>query len=607
MNRREGGIVFPKITTTKQRIRQNYLLVWADENIDENNDDCRNTLAKLRKVVQEVKSCRTSEQCIEYLTKMDEDKAFVISSAALGQHLFPKITEVTKLDTIYILGGNRAQVEEWASKWPKIEGVFNTIQSICQSLNKVICGYDYELIPMSFVSKHMIAAATLDDSDKDRLPPAYMYTLLFKDFVLDIKDDPTKEIKKFVSYCREHGVNEAELEDLQENYQRKTPVWWYTCEIFLYGMLNQALRHMQMVTMVKMSFFIRHLHEQLQKLHQEQSDAYKTKFIVYRGQGLSKEDFQRLLDTNDGLLSFNNFLSTSMDKNVSMGFVEQTLHKNKDIVGILFIMAIDPEKVSPKSTPFALIDDYTAILGEQEILFAMHTVFRVGKIKENEANKRLWEVQLTLTDTNDPQLGGLTKRMKEEIEGNGWLRMGHLLLKVGDFDQAEELFKESLSDVSSSHEQAYIYHMLGMTKLDQGDHNESVRYFEKSLAINQTAMPEEHPNMASSYSNIACGYDSLGNYTKALEYYKKALQTSEKTLPKNHLSFAYSYNNIGLVYSNMGDYKTALEYYQKALQIRREVLPESHPDVAISYASLGTLYHSIGDYRKALEYCTKDL
>ena len=112
MNALESMKVSPKSISTGRRIRQAYLLILVDEDIDENNDDYRNTLAELRKVVREVKACRTPEQCIEYLTKMDEDKAFVISSAALGRQLAPKITEITKLNAIYIFGSNRAEVEE---------------------------------------------------------------------------------------------------------------------------------------------------------------------------------------------------------------------------------------------------------------------------------------------------------------------------------------------------------------------------------------------------------------------------------------------------------------------------------------------------------------
>ncbi|CAF4949736.1 unnamed protein product, partial [Rotaria socialis] len=85
----------------------------------------------------------------------------------------------------------------------------------------------------------------------------------------------------------------------------------YTCKIFLYGILNRGLRSLDTEAMSKLGFFIRSLHRQLEQLHQEQSENFKKSFTVYRGQGMSKEDFQSLLDSKGGLLSFNNFLSTS--------------------------------------------------------------------------------------------------------------------------------------------------------------------------------------------------------------------------------------------------------------------------------------------------------
>ncbi|CAF4421690.1 unnamed protein product, partial [Rotaria magnacalcarata] len=49
-------------------------------------------------------------------------------------------------------------------------------------------------------------------------------------------------------------------------------------------MLNKALRSLDMEVMVKMGFFIRNLHRQLEQLHQEQLSKYEQKFVVYRGQ-----------------------------------------------------------------------------------------------------------------------------------------------------------------------------------------------------------------------------------------------------------------------------------------------------------------------------------
>ncbi|CAF5032565.1 unnamed protein product, partial [Rotaria socialis] len=103
-------------------------------------------------------------------------------------------------------------------------------------------------------------------------------------------------------------------------------------------------------------------------------------------------------------------------------------------------MTIDSSKISASITPFAMIDEHSALPQEQEILFTMHTVFRVGEIKRTPENSRLWEVHLAITDESDQQLAGLTDHIKEEISGRGWQRMGQLMLKVGHFGQAEELY-----------------------------------------------------------------------------------------------------------------------------------------------------------------------
>ena len=103
-----------------------------------------------------------------------------------------------------------------------------------------------------------------------------------------------------------------------------------------------------------------------------------------------------------------------------MGFIKGNLAKNPGNVGVLFIMIIDPEKVSiSSSTPFALIDRVSAIPTEQEILFSMHTIFRIENIQLMKGEKRIYEVQLTLTDDNDPQLTGLAQRMRKGLTSKG--------------------------------------------------------------------------------------------------------------------------------------------------------------------------------------------
>ncbi|CAF1500983.1 unnamed protein product [Rotaria magnacalcarata] len=199
-----------------------------------------------------------------------------------------------KVDAIYIFCGNKARHEPWAKDWPKIRGVFTSIKPICESLKKVARECDHDSIPMSFVPKRMMTegATGSDQKNLDQLPPSYMYSVIFKDIVLEINDDDAKSIKALEIYCKKKEIPDEEINDLKRKYHQKSPVWWYTA-------------------MSKLGFFIRSLHLQLKQLHQQQSANFRKPFTVYRGQGMTKEDFQNLLDSKGGLLSFNNFLSTS--------------------------------------------------------------------------------------------------------------------------------------------------------------------------------------------------------------------------------------------------------------------------------------------------------
>ncbi|CAF3464091.1 unnamed protein product, partial [Rotaria socialis] len=536
-------------------------------------EDFQKSLTELRNIIVTVEPFTDVDQCVDYLTSIDDQKIYLIISASLDQTIVPLIHDIVQLDMIFVFCSNKDDHKVWANEWSKVRGIHDSKESICMQLAKAIQSCDHDSIPMSFIPKRQISDTASNDQNLDQLPPAYMYSVIFKDIILEIDDDDEKSVNTLVSYCRQQKIPEIQINSLQSTYHQKSPVWWYTKPMFLFSMLNRALRMLDMEVMIKLGFFIRSLHLQLERLHQVQSANFQQTFTVYRGQELSQQDFQNLCNSKGGLLSFNNFLSTSKKQNVAISFVQQALQRNPDIVGVMFIMTIDPSKISTSITPFAMIDEHSALPQEQEILFTMHTVFRVGEIKQTTENSRLWEVQLTITDESDPQLAGLTDRIKEEIDGRGWQRMGKLMLQVGHFDQAEELYNELLENASDDSDRAFIYHMLGIMKYSQCEYQQAVKFYEKSLEINRKTLPEDAPSLAPTYGNIGAVYYNMGEYSKALEYYEKAHKIYEISLPPTPPDLATSYNNIGNVYSSMGEYSKALEYYEKSLKIRENVLP----------------------------------
>jgi hypothetical protein len=85
-------------------------------------------------------------------------------------------------------------------------------------------------------------------------------------------------------------------------------------------MLNRALRLMNADIIIKMGVFIGDLHCYIEQLYKEQFTGQNSNnsFTVYRGQGMSKIHFGLLTKTKDELISFNNFLSISKQRDVSL-------------------------------------------------------------------------------------------------------------------------------------------------------------------------------------------------------------------------------------------------------------------------------------------------
>ncbi|CAF4326054.1 unnamed protein product, partial [Rotaria sordida] len=146
-----------------------------------------------------------------------------------------------------------------------------------------------------------------------------MYTQLLKENLLDIEYD-YKAKTKLVEYCRityaDDDYQLSLIDDFELEYNKTLAIEWYTKESFLYSMMNRALRCQDIETIMKMGFFISDLHKQIEKLYNEQKNQHEV-ITVYRGQGMSLDEFEKLKTSIGGLLSFNNFLSTSIDLKVS--------------------------------------------------------------------------------------------------------------------------------------------------------------------------------------------------------------------------------------------------------------------------------------------------
>ncbi|ATB39480.1 hypothetical protein CYFUS_004924 [Cystobacter fuscus] len=138
------------------------------------------------------------------------------------------------------------------------------------------------------------------------------------------------------------------------------------------------------------------------------------------------------------------------------------------------------------------------------------------------------------------------------------------------------------------------------TKLkNAGRYLEARIRIEHALALQEAALGERHPDVATSLNNLALLYREQGLYDRAEPLYLRALALHEAALGERHPNVATLLNNLAILYQAQGLYDRAEPLYLRALSLREAALGESHPDVAQTLHNLASLYREQGLYDRA--------
>ncbi|CAF1271939.1 unnamed protein product [Didymodactylos carnosus] len=412
--------------------------------------------------------------------------------------------------------------------------------------------------------------------------------------------------ERFIAICRKlYNDNEKELqniEDFAQNYSPAEAIKWYTRDTFLYRILNHALRVQSVVLLFQMKFFIQDIHNHLKLLHTYEKK--QSSMLLYRGQAMDNNEFNRLQQNIGGFLSINSFLSTSLRRNIALHFALQSSVDRADVTPILFEMKVDTKK-SPK--PFHNISQYSAFETEQEILFSVGTVFHIESVQKMKDG--VWVVKLILDGEEDKELKELTELLRKEIHAsNDLFTLGKLTYRMGEYEFSEQLYSSVVENLSENHpDRASALSNLGSLLMRKGSHSEALDCYNKCLKWELAHSPLNFLAHAATYHNIGTAYAHLDDNEKALSYFEKAKKIEEELLPSNTTSIASTYNQMAAVYRDMGDFQNALLYAEKALSIQQTSLPKNHLEKAMSLENLGLIYEKQGDVQKGLEYFLKSL
>lgn len=123
---------------------------------------------------------------------------------------------------------------------------------------------------------------------------------------------------------------------------------------------------------------------------------------------------------------------------------------------------------------------------------------------------------------------------------------------------------------------AKVYNNLGLAQLDISV--ESARNnFNSAFLIWKKEYGTNHPYTATAYSNLGLTYEKEENYTEALRCYETALEWRKKCLDPFHPEISTSYYNIALIYLKLKHPDLALDYMNKSYDICLQTLGSRHP------------------------------
>ena len=303
----------------------------------------------------------------------------------------------------------------------------------------------------------------------------FLFFQVFIECLLKLKANDQDQNELFQKLKDQYKKSPGEIENVnrfQKEYVSTKALWWYTKECFFYPTLNSVLRREDIHWIFLYRSYIFDIQQQL-KMNQ-----IKEIVQVYRGQKISKNEFDSLKKSVNQFISINSFFSTSTNRSQAIRFLNLDKPDEK-VEKVLFEIEADPN--IGKMKPFADISQLSYFPGEEEILFSIGSIFHLKKISQ-DPSKLFWTIEMIVASNDDNQLKDVLDYMKRKL-GNKQIdlrTLANILLDMKKFDLAQQYLERMLKQLESNdHLHIDLYENLGKIALQLGHTNKADQWFSK--------------------------------------------------------------------------------------------------------------------------------
>ena len=99
-------------------------------------------------------------------------------------------------------------------------------------------------------------------------------------------------------------------------------------------------------------------------------------------------------------------------------------------------------------------------------------------------------------------------------------------------------------------------------------------------------------NLGASFAHMAGTLMNEGNHDEALDLFEKSLAIAIKVHGPDHANVAAAYSNMGVVCFHQSKHGKALMLFQKALDMAVRAQGPTHPFVATLYANMAAVFEA---------------
>ena len=359
----------------KRKNLEDLAVVWLDK---ESHDLKART--RLRCIINFLKIFTGLADCLDYIRSVPEEHLFVIVSGQLSSSLIPSVRDLPQVLHVYVF----CQHPERYLPLPSGR-VFASEEVLYQQLSKDVNHF--------YATHATVLSGPAEKSVRDlgEKKGQFFWFQIFITALVDMvpSEDAKGDLLRLArTFYADNELESTRIDQFAQTYQASEALNWYSCDSFVYRVLNKAVRTEDLDLVFACRFFITDLYRQLETLHKPFVESMRSRALpeltVYHGQQLIEEDLTRLVANVGQLISVNSFFSTSLDRKVAMIYAgEHTVQAN--MKPVLFQVRIPlQERSNTYQHPFADISTISQFQEEQEVLFALAAMFLVESITKEE-------------------------------------------------------------------------------------------------------------------------------------------------------------------------------------------------------------------------------